>query len=602
MLYHIPTTLLFRFLPRPPTHSHSTTLSHSNLHHNLSSHSMTHSTTHSTHSPPRPPAPLRYALTDNARNVGRSYRVLENRLAKAQEGLTKASNDNKTAQNDINEWRRANMIQKGHVRATRAELREAEAAAEATILHNEQMQRDKERMEAKLEKLKHHAALEDKAKREQWQDLSNEIAAGFDPVMMKDLAMQSALEERKLKQRFNRQTWKLSVEESVTQNRKNLHQSYKDTFESIKGQMGVSNLEEFVTKYQGIEDENYTLVNYINSVEEDISILKSDLREEEAHVRELRRGHEEENERRNAILTTVERQHAEQEKKIVHYKGLAVSYAATSDLFEEKIFAILDCLEIDVDGRGDTASSMTGRQGTGWGRGGDPLRIALDTPKSGGLGQGSPGMDMMVIAESAMYRTRSVDKEDPTNGLGSEDGKTAEGKTTEEGKEAGGGEEEEEDDGYDEDGFEDEEGDEEGDGGGEEKEGKNEAKGGDDEGKEGKAGEGNDEGKQGGIGDGNSDTGDNDTDATAVVDAAAAVAAVAEKGPSWGMRPVSSGSARGNMGSRPTSRASASSHNIRVHPQIMTHLGLIEQKTEEILHDFVQVRRAQCPPPPIPRA
>ena len=64
-----------------------------------------------------------HALKQNAQIVGRSFRVLENRLARAQEILTKASMDNKKAKESINEWRRANVVQTEDARAARKELK-----------------------------------------------------------------------------------------------------------------------------------------------------------------------------------------------------------------------------------------------------------------------------------------------------------------------------------------------------------------------------------------------------------------------------------------------------------------------------------------------
>jgi len=231
------------------------------------------------------------------------------------------------------------------------ELKDKKEKMEQIIERSNQAYEERDQAIEQMAQLKRQADLEQEEFRRRWEKLGAAISDNRKKLM--DLQVAKAENEReeakeeKRNKSLAKANWKIT--EAKVQHNQNLDkaQTFTDVFNRIREETGCEDVEELVSKFVAVEDENFSLFNYVNELNQEVEKLEEQMADIRGEIERYQsQGNTHEKQRKQVLQ--------ELEDRLKRTEGRAESYekkhqAATSamGMLREGIQSIFDKLGCD---------------------------------------------------------------------------------------------------------------------------------------------------------------------------------------------------------------------------------------------------------------
>ena len=134
-------------------------------------------------------------------------------------------------------------------------------------------------------------------------------------------------------------------------------QSFEEAFQQIKAATGIDNIDELVQTFIDAEDQNFSLFNYVNELNNEVEKLEEQIAEIKAEIEKYKGQGGQNDRQRKKLLKDLEDRLASTEARAEQYEAKALKAAKTVSQLEQGIQSIFN--KIDMLGTtGVTESNM----------------------------------------------------------------------------------------------------------------------------------------------------------------------------------------------------------------------------------------------------
>ncbi|EPZ36351.1 hypothetical protein O9G_004010 [Rozella allomycis CSF55] len=270
--------------------------------------------------------------------IQKQIRILENRLDKALIKFNKSLATNKTLRDVIDNLRRERSVFESVYRKQERELNEQKKLMADIIEASNNAYEARDEAQAKM------IALKEKAEKE-FMAYTQEIKE-LDRVLEQDRKFKSfmsvknhprvpgtsssTIRIKKDKEKENHKGSQDMVLESVS--------DYESAFEKIQMVTGVKDFNELVSKFKEIEDQNFSLFNYVNEVNNQVEKTREDIQGINDQIQKYQEG-------REKIEQAKEEEARDLEKKLNEY----ISQISEDEKHYQNIIQTFDQVEIGIE-------------------------------------------------------------------------------------------------------------------------------------------------------------------------------------------------------------------------------------------------------------
>lgn len=242
-----------------------------------------------------------YSAKEQSTTVQKQIKILEDRLEKAYIKYNEALTHNKQLREQINNLRRERLMFESINSNLERELHKLKKEmADMIHLANAAFEM-KEKAVLDMNKLKIEAEKEQQGFEEEWRLLSNVIEEDKrerERARAQELAIRERETQELLKmgatntdktKRKVKSSWSTNHNKAMAQNvAAEKVQKYGEAFEKIQQATGIEDIDELVNTFINAEDQNYTLFNYVNEVNQEIEKLEDQTNAVRAEIEKYR--------------------------------------------------------------------------------------------------------------------------------------------------------------------------------------------------------------------------------------------------------------------------------------------------------------------------
>lgn len=262
-----------------------------------------------------------YSAKEQSQTIQKQIKILEDRLEKSYIKFNEALTHNKQLREQINNLRRERLMFESINSNLERELHKLKKdMAEMIQLANAAFE-SKERAIMDMNKLKIEAEKEQQGFEEEWRLLTGVIEddkrererARAQELAVREretqeLLKMGALGTDKTKRKVKTQ-WSIGYSKAMAQNvAAEKVQKYGEAFEKIQQATGIEDIDELVNTFINAEDQNYTLFNYVNEVNQEIEKLEDQINSVRGEIDKYRaQGSEQDKVKAGAVREVEER-------------------------------------------------------------------------------------------------------------------------------------------------------------------------------------------------------------------------------------------------------------------------------------------------------
>ncbi|GMH39417.1 hypothetical protein BSKO_07315 [Bryopsis sp. KO-2023] len=236
------------------------------------------------------------------RSLQKQIKVLENRLEKAYIKYNEGITQNKKLREMIENLRRERMMFENINNGLEKELQKLKKEMASIIEQANTGYEFRERAIAEMAHLKIQADKEQQSFEEEWRNLSSiidEDRRAREAQRMQDMEererktqelLRSSDRTVQIRKKTVKGAWTIAGKQAIAQNvsMEKVHQ-YGGAFEMIQQATGIKDIDELVNTIIAAEDQNFTLFNYVNELNQEIEKLEEQISEVKAEI-ELYKG------------------------------------------------------------------------------------------------------------------------------------------------------------------------------------------------------------------------------------------------------------------------------------------------------------------------
>eukprot|EP00899_Mesostigma_viride_P016003 jgi/Mesvir1/24403/Mv11071-RA.1 len=299
--------------------------------------------------------------------IQKQIKVLENRLDKALIKFNESLSHNKELRDTIDNLRRERSAFDSIYRKLERELhdRKREMAAVIEVSNIAYEARDQAQNEI--------AALKAQADREQAQfeaemrELNRQLEEDRRRVMMNRVERERQLNHEEEEARMRRKTVKSAmVNRDATPGAEEKVQSYEEAFAKIQAATGITDIDELVTTFIQAEDQNFSLFNYVNDLNQEMEKLEEQVAEIKEEIERYAGAGASSDTTRKGVIRELEaklqRTEAKSEMYEVKYNGTLRIVnnlkAAIASMFHKTGCSVESIRDQIVGGEGVTENNM----------------------------------------------------------------------------------------------------------------------------------------------------------------------------------------------------------------------------------------------------
>ena len=314
---------------------------------------------------------VRLAEQENARKQ-RTLKMLEDKLTKARVKFNEAGAYNKKLRDDIDNLRRERVIFDGVYKRLERTLEEKKMEMAQIVDVSNTAYTARSKAKEQMEALKKQAEQEQLNFEQEWTELSTLIEN--DDKMKAFVKQRSRAKARgqdlqdqdeHLRQRIIQKNPSITKDKAAQQQALEKVQKYEEAFARIQEATGITDMDELVATFIEVEDQNFSLFNYVNELNNEVEKLEAQM----ATVRDQIQQHTGETKssdsERRQELQELESQVLATERRTLSYETKARRANNTLSVLKEgieDIFQAIGCtdegLQAILGGGGVTETNM----------------------------------------------------------------------------------------------------------------------------------------------------------------------------------------------------------------------------------------------------
>lgn len=296
------------------------------------------------------------AVKESDRAIHKQIRVLENRLDKALVKFNEALAFNKQLREEIDNLRRERVVfdQINAKLAKELHEKKKEMAQIIEISNIAYEARDQAQNEMAL--LKAHADKEQAQFETEWRELGRVLEQDRrlkERMAGQDRGRITADEEGSLRNKLAKGNWSQAKEKAAQKASLDRVQSFEEAFQQIKAATGIDNIDELVQTFIDAEDQNFSLFNYVNELNNEVEKLEEQIAEIKAEIEKYKGQGGQNDRQRKKLLKDLEDRLASTEARAEQYEAKALKAAKTVSQLEQGIQSIFNKIECDKSALSD---------------------------------------------------------------------------------------------------------------------------------------------------------------------------------------------------------------------------------------------------------
>ena len=262
------------------------------------------------------------AASQNNVSVIRNIRVLENRLDKSLVKFNESLAHNKQLREQIDNLRRERSVFDNIHKKLERELIEQKKTMAEIIEASNQAYEARDEAQAKMVALREKAEKELTAYNMEYKELTRALEHDrklkmFMGVKSQDRSSKDS-EDKKRKKGGGLDNGK---DKSTSQGPAEIVQSYDEAFAKIKEATGIDDIDKLVEKFIEVEDQNFSLFNYVNELNNEIEKLQEQITDVKNDIEKFRGQGVNMDNQRKKILKDLEDKLASTEQSAETYEG-----------------------------------------------------------------------------------------------------------------------------------------------------------------------------------------------------------------------------------------------------------------------------------------
>jgi len=296
------------------------------------------------------------AVKESDRAIHKQIRVLENRLDKALVKFNEALAFNKQLREEIDNLRRERVVfdQINAKLAKELHEKKKEMAQIIEISNIAYEARDQAQNEMAL--LKAHADKEQAQFETEWRELGRVLEQDRrlkERMAGQDRGRITADEEGNLRNKLSKGNWSQAKEKAAQKASLDRVQSFEEAFQQIKAATGIDNIDELVQTFIDAEDQNFSLFNYVNELNNEVEKLEEQISEIKAEIEKYKGQGGQNDRQRKKLLKDLEDRLASTEARAEQYEAKALKAAKTVSQLEQGIQSIFNKIGCDKSALSD---------------------------------------------------------------------------------------------------------------------------------------------------------------------------------------------------------------------------------------------------------
>jgi hypothetical protein len=153
-------------------------------------------------------------------------------------------------------------------------------------------------------------------------------------------------EDSALRKSSNKGTWNVAKDKAAQKASLDRVQSFEEAFQQIKGATGIDNIDELVQTFIDAEDQNFSLFNYVNELNNEVEKLEEQIADIKAEIEKYKGQGGQNDRQRKKLLKDLEDRLASTEARAEQYEAKALKAAKTVSQLEQgiqNIFTKIGC-------------------------------------------------------------------------------------------------------------------------------------------------------------------------------------------------------------------------------------------------------------------
>jgi len=225
------------------------------------------------------------ASRDSNTQVAKQVKVLENRLDKALVKFNEALSHNKVLREEIDNLRRERVVFDQIYKKLERELHEKKKEMANVIEISNIAYEARDQAQNEIAALRAQADKEQAAFEAEWRELGKLIDADKKMAEFlknrKDYTLgdMSIEDETKLRKKVIKGNWGIAKDKANANVALDAVQNYQDAFAKIQAATGITDIDELVTTFINAEDQNFSLFNYVNELNQEMEKLEEQIQE-----------------------------------------------------------------------------------------------------------------------------------------------------------------------------------------------------------------------------------------------------------------------------------------------------------------------------------
>mmetsp|Transcript_14819 Transcript_14819/g.29726 ORF Transcript_14819/g.29726 Transcript_14819/m.29726 type:complete len:541 (-) Transcript_14819:80-1702(-) len=296
------------------------------------------------------------AVKESDRSVQKQIRVLENRLDKALVKFNEALAFNKQLREEIDNLRRERVVFDQINAKLAKELHEKKKEMAQIIEISNIAYEARDQAQTEMALLKAHADKEQAQFETEWRELGRVLEQDRrlkERMAGQDRGRITADEEGSLRKNLAKGNWNVAKDKAAQKASLDRVQSFEEAFQQIKAATGIDNIDELVQTFIDAEDQNFSLFNYVNELNNEVEKLEEQIAEIKAEIEKYKGQGGQNDRQRKKLLKDLEDRLASTEFRAEQYEAKAMKAAKTVSQLEQGIQSIFNKIGCDKSALSD---------------------------------------------------------------------------------------------------------------------------------------------------------------------------------------------------------------------------------------------------------
>ena len=150
-----------------------------------------------------------------------------------------------------------------------------------------------------------------------------------------------------MKNRLAKGNWSQAQEKAAQKASLDRVQSFEEAFQQIKAATGIDNIEELVQTFIDAEDQNFSLFNYVNELNNEVEKLEEQIAEIKTEIEKYKGQGGQNDRQRKKLLKDLEDRLASTEARAEQYEAKALKAIKTVSQLEQGIQSVFEKIKCD---------------------------------------------------------------------------------------------------------------------------------------------------------------------------------------------------------------------------------------------------------------